>query len=109
MAALEAMEAGLPLVTSNIHGIQDYSRSGETGFSCAPSDVEGFAHAIVTLSEDRNMRQRMGEYNQQSVEAFYQAKTDEIMKSVYTDVLKLDEILPETEPEPVESASSSRT
>ena len=51
----------------------------------------------------------MGAYNQQAVEAFYQAKTDEIMKSVYTDVLKLDEILPETEPEPVESASSSRT
>ena len=49
----------------------------------------------------------MGTYNQQAVEAFYQAKTDEIMKSVYTDVLKLDEILPE--PEPVESASSSRT
>ena len=109
MAALEAMEAGLPLVTSNIHGIRDYSLSGETGFACPVSNVEEFAHAIETLSENRNLRKRMGTYNQQAVEAFYQAKTDEIMKSVYTDVLKLDEILPETEPEPVESASSSRT
>ena len=109
MAALEAMEAGLPLVTSNIHGIRDYSLSGETGFACSVSNVEEFAHAIETLSENRNLRKRMGTYNQQAVEAFYQAKTDEIMKSVYTDVLKLDEILPETEPEPVESASSSRT
>jgi glycosyltransferase involved in cell wall biosynthesis len=109
MAALEAMEAGLPLVTSNIHGIRDYSLSGETGFACPVSNVEEFAHAIETLSENRNLRKRMGAYNQQAVEAFYQAKTDEIMKSVYTDVLKLDEILPETEPEPVESASSSRT
>lgn len=93
MAALEAMEAGLPLVTSNIHGIQDYSRSGETGFSCAPSDVEGFAHAIETLSEDRNMRQRMGEYNQQSVEAFYQAETNKIMDAVYREVLGLDTVV----------------
>ena len=109
MAALEAMEAGLPLVTSNIHGIRDYSLSGETGFACPVSNVEEFAHAIETLSENRNLRKRMGTYNQQAVEAFYQAKTDEIMKSVYTDVLKLDEILPETEPEPAKSASSSRT
>lgn len=93
MAALEAMEAGLPLVTSNIHGIQDYSCSGETGFSCAPSDVEGFAHAIETLSEDRNMRQRMGEYNQQSVEAFYQAETNKIMDAVYREVLGLDTVV----------------
>ena len=85
------------------------SLSGETGFACPVSNVEEFAHAIETLSENRNLRKRMGAYNQQAVEAFYQAKTDEIMKSVYTDVLKLDEILPETEPEPVESASSSRT
>ena len=96
MAALEAMEAGLPLVTSNVHGIQDYSLSGETGFSCAPSDVEGFAHAIETLSEDRRMRQRMGAYNQRSVEAFYQAETDKIMKSVYTEMLGLDVLVPET-------------
>ena len=109
LAALEAMEAGLPLVTSNIHGIRDYSLSGETGFACPVSNVEEFAHAIETLSENRNLRKRMGAYNQQAVEAFYQAKTDEIMKSVYTDVLKLDEILPETEPEPAKSASSSRT
>lgn len=95
MAALEAMEAGLPLVTSNVHGIQDYSLSGETGFSCAPSDVEGFAHAIETLSEDRRMRQRMGAYNQRSVEAFYQAETDKIMKSVYTEMLGLDVLVPE--------------
>lgn len=95
MAALEAMEAGLPLVTSNIHGIQDYSLSGETGFSCAPSDVEGFAHAIETLSEDRNMRQRMGEYNQRSVEAFYQAETDKIMDAVYHEMLELDTAVPE--------------
>ena len=92
MAALEAMEAGLPLVTSNIHGIRDYSLSGETGFACPVSNVEEFAHAIETLSENRNLRKRMGTYNQQAVE-----------------VLKLDEILPETEPEPVKSASSSRT
>ncbi len=96
MAALEAMEAGLPLVTSNVHGIRDYSLSGQTGFACAPKDVEGFAHAIETLAENRRMRNRMGAYNQKAVAAFYEEKSNAVMQAIYTEQLHLTCETPET-------------
>lgn len=49
VAALEAMASGLPLLTSDIHGIRDYSQNGITGYTVAPDDVKGFADAIRKL------------------------------------------------------------
>jgi len=46
LAAIEAMICGLPLITSNVHGINDYSIVDVTGLKCEPDDVEGFATAI---------------------------------------------------------------
>ena len=42
MVALEAMAAGLPIITSNIHGIVDYSIDGVTGYLCNSTDVDAF-------------------------------------------------------------------
>ncbi|MDY2836937.1 MAG: glycosyltransferase family 4 protein, partial [Bilifractor sp.] len=45
MAAIEAMACALPIVTSNIHGVNDYSKDGVTGLKAASDDVEGFRKA----------------------------------------------------------------
>ena len=63
MASIEAMATGLPIVTSNRHGINDYSEHGKTGFKYAPDDAEGFAEGIRTILADDSLRKRMGEYN----------------------------------------------
>ena len=53
IASLEAMACGLPIVTSNVHGINDYSEDGVTGYKFSPYDVEGAATAIEkTLASD---------------------------------------------------------
>lgn len=49
LAAIEAMATGLPIITSNIHGIKDYSINGVTGFSCEPTNVNDFYEAMNTL------------------------------------------------------------
>ncbi len=49
LAGIEAMAAGVPLVSSNVHGILDYVIDGKTGYTCAPNDVNGFACAIEKL------------------------------------------------------------
>lgn len=46
LAAVDAMASGLPLITSNIHGIKDYSINGKSGFTIAPLNVEGVTEAI---------------------------------------------------------------
>ena len=60
IAALEAMASGLPLVTSNIHGITDYSVNGKTGFTCNPNDVIGFARSLSELAGDPQRSIRIG-------------------------------------------------
>lgn len=70
MAALEAMSSGLPLVTSNIHGIVDYSVNGETGFTCSPLDSSCFAIRISQLKKSPDLINKFGRNNVKKVDVF---------------------------------------
>lgn len=70
LGAVEAMLSGLPIVTSNVHGINDYSQDGVTGYKCAPMDVDGFAKAIDKLYKDPELRAKMGTYNRKYAEKY---------------------------------------
>lgn len=83
LAALEAMACGLPLVTSNIHGINDYSEDGVTGFKCAPDDVDGFTEAINKLILDKQLKTKIGNDNKNLVCRFDLNRVNEIMKGIY--------------------------
>lgn len=63
VAAIEAMAMGLPLITSNIHGINDYIVNGKNGFCCNPKDVKIFSKYLYILSQDANLRKKMGKEN----------------------------------------------
>lgn len=63
IAPLEAMASGLPLISSNVGGIKDYTHDGETGFCLSPHDVSGFTKALTTLISDRSLRKIYGEHN----------------------------------------------
>ncbi|MFP3888304.1 glycosyltransferase family 4 protein [Priestia filamentosa] len=83
LAALEAMASGLPIITSNVHGIVDYSIDGVTGFACDPTDVEGFAKGIDKLYKSKNDREAMGKYNQDAVKVFDISNTNKVLKDIY--------------------------
>lgn len=87
LAALEAMASGLPLVTSNKNGINDYAENGKTGFMCEPEDVDAFAEAIKQLHDDENLRRKFAVYNLEKVKEFDNDATDKIMQKAYEDVL----------------------
>jgi len=63
LAAIEAMACGLPLLTSNVHGINDYSANGITGYKCDPLDADGFVNAMRNLAENEKLRKKMGKNN----------------------------------------------
>ena len=63
LAAIEAMACGLPLVTSNVHGINDYSEDNVTGYKCSPNDVESFSRNIKRLAESSMLRMKIKENN----------------------------------------------
>lgn len=87
LSALEAMASGLPIVTSNVHGILDYSIDGITGYTCNPTDVNGFADAIKKIEEDSELRNKISIENINSVRRFDIAESKAKMKKIYREVL----------------------
>lgn len=83
LASIEAMACGLPIITSNVHGINDYSQNGVTGYKCAPADVDGFAKAIRDLTDNSALAEEMGAYNKKYVEKYEVKRIIEIMSEIY--------------------------
>lgn len=63
LAAIEAMACGLPLITSNVHGVVDYSINGVTGFAINPKDIDGIVTALEILIENKSDLRHIGENN----------------------------------------------
>lgn len=59
-AVMEAMFFGMPVVGSDVDGVPELVRDGETGFLVAPKDVEGFAARVQSLLEKPEERIRLG-------------------------------------------------
>ncbi len=87
VAAIEAMAAGLPLLTSDRHGILDYSQNGVTGFACDPDDAAAFASAMQRLADDAAMRRTMGLHNARAAENFELAPVLAQLREIYEETL----------------------
>lgn len=58
LAALEAMAAGVPVISSNAGGLPEINRHGETGYLAKIGDVATMAHdAIELLSNEHKLQQ----------------------------------------------------
>ena len=59
LAALEGMGAGLPVVATNIGGLNDVIQHGITGL-LVPPDPQALAEAVAHLAGDADLRARLG-------------------------------------------------
>ena len=59
-AVLEAMLLGLPVVASEVGGIPELIRHGETGLLVPPGDAAALAVALARLAEDPDLRRGLG-------------------------------------------------
>ena len=62
LVLLEAMAAGLPVVTTDEGAIPDIVRDGENGFICPVHDPVATAVAVRKLLTDSALRKKMGEH-----------------------------------------------
>lgn len=60
LASIEAMAAGLPVVTTSVGAIPEIVVPGETGFLIPPGDGNALANALFQLTGDKELRHRMG-------------------------------------------------
>lgn len=88
LAGIESMAAGVPLVSSNVHGILDYVIDGKTGYALDPEDVDGFAKAISKLADDENLRNEMASNCWNAVAPFEIAYALRVMWNIYDEILK---------------------
>jgi len=67
---LEAMAAGLPIITTPVGGIPDHLHEGTHALFVAPGDVPALATRIVALLDDPTVRARLGTANLACVQTF---------------------------------------
>jgi glycosyltransferase involved in cell wall biosynthesis len=66
----EAMDAGLPIVTTKIRGAADHLIAGENALFVEPRDVKGLATAMTKLLRDDDLRARMASANRKRIRMF---------------------------------------
>ncbi len=88
MAAIEAMSCGLPLISSNRHGINDYSIPNVTGYQYDPADSQGFAQGIDKLLSDGELREKFGENCKEIAQKFTLEESLNCMRNYYLELMK---------------------
>ncbi len=90
LAALEAMSCGVPVISSDVGGLPELNRDGETGYVCKLGDVDAMAdRAIAILSNDNlldrmrlSARKQAEQFEQDVVVAQYEAYYMRVMDSL---------------------------
>lgn len=81
---LEAMAAGLPIIGTNVGGIPDFLKDGETGLFVNVNDPKDIAEKVKILMDDENLRRKIAENGQKLVsEKFNWDGIAERMKKVF--------------------------
>ncbi|MDW3728101.1 glycosyltransferase [Enterococcus faecium] len=87
LAGLEAMAAGIPLISSYVGGIKDYTENGKTGFTILdPVDFMSVKNAInkwINLNQDK--KDEMSAYCKIIANKYSQENVNKVMKKIYKD------------------------
>lgn len=83
---MEAMDAGLPCIVSNIRGNKDLIQEGEGGFLCSPTEVNEFAKSIKTLVSDKKLREKFSITNKKNVKNYDISNVKYELKNIYKSI-----------------------
>jgi glycosyltransferase involved in cell wall biosynthesis len=70
LVILEAMYAGLPIVSTDVGDIPDIITNGINGFIVAPNDSEELYRKCLILLGNKKMRQKMGTVNKETAKKY---------------------------------------
>jgi glycosyltransferase involved in cell wall biosynthesis len=82
---IEALRAGLPIITTAQGAIGDFITSGENGYLIRPRDPKGLSAAICHLLENPDLANTMGDRNRQ---LFHQSFSHSAAEKYYAQLLQ---------------------
>jgi glycosyltransferase involved in cell wall biosynthesis len=71
LVAAEFMACGIPVVATNVGGLPEVVKDGETGVLVPPGDPEALAEKIMWLLKNPSTRRKMGAAGRRRVEALF--------------------------------------
>ena len=71
IALLEAMSAGLPVIATNVEGVEEVVTEGKNGLLVPVGDIRALSDAILRLLADPQLRYKMGIASKKKVLASY--------------------------------------
>lgn len=83
---VEAQASGLPVIGTNVGGVSEMFRDGETGILVPPKNPQALTDALQRLIDDPDLRRRMGEAGRKMVwedAVFSPARLAESTEAVY--------------------------
>ncbi len=83
VSLMEAMASGLAAVVSCVRGNTDLVCNNKGGFIYSCDDACGFAHGIKKLTEDKNLRRNMGQFNKEFVKKYDIKIVKEELSKIY--------------------------
>jgi len=88
LATIEAMAAGLPVISTRAGGTPEVVADGETGLLAAPGDAQSLSDAMMRLARDPVLRVTMSEAGRRrAAEEFAEERMLERTAEVYREVL----------------------
>jgi glycosyltransferase involved in cell wall biosynthesis len=70
-AIIEGMQAGLPMIVTDVGGNAEAVVDGESGLVVAPHNPNALGNAILRLASDGGLRRRYGDAGRRRVEAYF--------------------------------------
>jgi glycosyltransferase involved in cell wall biosynthesis len=86
LVVLEAMASGLPVIAIPAGGVRDHLNDGQNGIACTESDVPAMARAMVRLTGDYGLTQRLSRGARRTAEALDWGREVERLDQSYREV-----------------------
>lgn len=89
VSLIEAQACNLPVISTDVGGVRDIVKDGETGFIVPKNDAEAFTQKLLLLTEDKKNREKMSQNGWTFVrEAFHYERLVKDMATYYHELLK---------------------
>ena len=84
---LDALEFGLPIVTTRVGGIPEIIQDGVNGYLFEPNDTRSMLNTVLRLRDDAKTATAMGLVNKRAAEAYTPARMGKRYELIYQSVL----------------------